>query len=149
MKLSLMLCGLCLVTILACQKDKFTTTPQVSLKSITPNSVVIGDIIRVKGTFTDKEGDVDSAYIIYKWYNGANIVKNDTFRYYLPALGVPAATKDGDILVEFSYGRFQTGYVQLSSVSKDTTSTFGIMLVDHQKNKSEYKESKQIRLLKP
>ncbi|MBL0333932.1 MAG: hypothetical protein IPP73_00955 [Chitinophagaceae bacterium] len=84
MKLSLMLCGLCLVTLLACQKDKFTTTPQVSLKSITPSSVVIGDIIRVKGTFTDKEGDVDSAYIIYKWYNGANIVKNDTFATTCP-----------------------------------------------------------------
>lgn len=149
MKLSLMLCGLCLVTIMACQKDKFTTTPQVDLKSITPNSVVIGDIIRLKGTFTDKEGDVDSAYIVYKWYNGNTVVKNDTFRYNLPALGVPAATKDGDIQVEFSYGRFLSGYVQLNSVTKDTTSTIGLILVDKQKNRSEYKESKQIRLIKP
>ena len=90
-----------LVIFLACNKDKFTTIPQVSIKSISPSTVFNGDIITMKGKFTDQEGDLDSALIVYKWYNGATVVKKDTFRYSFTNFDLPPKTRQGDISVDF------------------------------------------------
>ena len=64
----------------ACNKDKFTTVPQVKIKSITPETVYQGDIIKLAGSFTDEEGDIDTVAIVYKWYNGNTAVLTDTFK---------------------------------------------------------------------
>ena len=81
MKYSLFVLIVLVVIATACNKDKFTTEPQVEVKSITPETVFNGNIINLKAKYTDDEGDLDSAYVVYKWYNGATVVKADTFRY--------------------------------------------------------------------
>jgi hypothetical protein len=149
MKLRLAICLLALIVVTACNKDKFTTEPQVKAKSITPSTVEQGNIIRFRSKFTDKEGDLDSALIVYKWYNGAAVTMKDTFRYSLSSLGIPTKTTDGDMNIEFSYGRILQGYVQLSSVIRDTTSTLGVILIDKEAHRSNYAESDPIRLKKP
>lgn len=151
MKFGVLLAVLFSVAVLSCKKNKFTTAPQVNVKSISPGTVFQGDIIDLKAKFTDDEGDVDSIYIVYKWYNNTTVTRNDTFRYNTSALNLPANTRQGDILVEFSYGRLISGYSQLPSspVARDTTSTLGLVLIDKAGHRSGYSESDKIRLKKP
>jgi hypothetical protein len=151
MKYGLLTAALSTLIVLACNKDKFTTIPQVDIKSISPGTVNNGDVIDLKGKFTDQEGDVDSVLVVYKWYNGTTVVRKDTFRYSLEALGVPLKTRQADITVNFEYNTSNNpDLVTLPGVSiRDTTATFGLILKDKDKNRSEYKESDQIRLKKP
>lgn len=134
----------------ACNKNKFTTEPQLEYKSISPETVFQGDIIKFKSKFTDKEGDVDSALIVYKWYDGAAVVRADTIRNYtFEALNLPPNTDEGEIIIEFVYARFVPPYPEIGAVLKDTTSAFGLILIDKAKNRSNYIESDPFRLIKP
>lgn len=134
------------ILLLACRKDKFTTDPQVTVKSVSPGEVNLGNIITVDAKFTDKEGDLDSALIVYKWYDGDNVTMVDTLAYPFDGLGLPPKTPQGDITIQFEYGTANTNYLPFSSVSKDTTSTFGLILLDKGKHRSNYSESGKIRL---
>ncbi|HEX7844728.1 MAG TPA: hypothetical protein VF476_02945 [Chitinophagaceae bacterium] len=142
---------------IACKKDKFTTKPQINVKSISPGEVVQGDIISIQAKFTDEEGDLDSVYVIMKYYDGnvgappkVSGTPIDTLRSAVDAFKIPPNTRDGDIFIKFSYGRNIQGYtqLQLSPVTKDTTAAFGIVVIDKAKNRSEYNETGKIRLLK-
>ena len=140
-----------IIVAISCNKDKFTTIPQISIESISPSTAVNGSIISVKGKYTDQEGDVDSALIVYKWYNGATVVRKDTFRYSFARFDLPPATRKADISVDFQYNTSNpNGYVTLPGASiRDTTGTLGLILIDKAKNRSNYAESKPIRLKKP
>ncbi|MES1219631.1 MAG: hypothetical protein ABUT20_29290 [Bacteroidota bacterium] len=137
-----------LILFAACNKDKFTTDPQVTVKSISPGEVNQGNIIDLEAKFTDKEGDLDSALIVYKWYEGDSATVIDTLRYSVESLNLPKKTPKGDISVQFEYGSNNTGYLPFPSVSKDTTSTFGLLLIDRASHRSNYSESSKIRLKK-
>ena len=137
------------IILASCTKNKFTSAPQVSIKSISPSTVFSSNIITVKGKYTDKEGNLDSALIVYKWYNGTTVTRNDTFRYSFAALKLPVKTIEADIDLVFEYNTFNTDLAKLSGVSKDTTATLGIILKDKDSLRSNYSESAQIRLKKP
>jgi hypothetical protein len=150
MKYSLLAIAIIFIAVIACNKDKFTTTPQVEIKSISPNTVRNGDVINLKGSFTDQEGDLDSVLIVYKWYNGTAVVKKDTFRYTLATLNLPVKTREADLEIAFEYNTSNLNIVTLPGVSvRDTTATLGLILKDEKANRSDYKESNQIRLIKP
>lgn len=151
MKNSLLLLLVLVVAIAACNKDKFTTEPIVTIKSISPGTVVSGDVITLSSKFTDDEGDLDSVYVVYKWYNGTAAVKNDTFRYPVSMLNLPAKLRQAEIDVRFEYNtNNQSDMLPLPGVSlRDTTATFGLVLVDKASHRSNYAESEKIRLKKP
>lgn len=151
MKYFLSVFALIILVATACNKDKFTTIPQVEIKSISPKTVPHGAILQMEGKFTDQEGDIDSALIVYKWYNGTTVVRKDTFRYKLSDLEIPTKTREGDIIITFEYNTNNNqNLVPLPGVSiRDTTATLGLVLKDEAKNRSEYKESEQIRLKRP
>jgi hypothetical protein len=151
MKLSLFLLSALLILVISCNKDKLTTIPQVTVKSISPSTVFSGDIITMKGKYTDKEGDIDTILVVYKWYNGATVVRKDTFRYPFSSLNVPAKTQDADMDVTFEYNTNNRPDLKfLPGVSpRDTTATLGLILKDKAGNRSNYSESNQIRLKKP
>ncbi len=130
----------------ACNKDKFTTIPQVKVQSISPDEVHFGDILSVKGSYTDQEGDVDSILIVYKWYNGSTAIPRDTFRYSIQELEVPGNPRQADLEINFEYHTNNTNLRFLSSVARDTTATFGLVVKDKEGNRSEYAESDPIRL---
>jgi hypothetical protein len=139
------------ITILyGCNKDKFTTVPQVKIRDISPGEVFQGNIVRLRGSFTDQEGDLDSVLVVYKWYNDVLVTRKDTFRYSIENLGVPAKLREGDLFVELGYGQVD-GYVTLGGtpVAKDTSVTIGLVLKDKEKNRSDYAESDRIRFRKP
>jgi hypothetical protein len=136
-----------LVILIACNKDKFTTAPQVKIKNISPANVLNGNLIELKGSFTDDEGDLDSVYIVYKYYNGATATKTDTFRNSYESLGVPANTRSAEITVSYTYNQSNPPY--LPGVNKDTTASLGLLLIDKAGQRSNYAESEKIRLIKP
>ena len=144
MKYSLFVLIVLVVIATACNKDKFTTEPQVEVKSITPETVL-------KAKYTDDEGDLDSAYVVYKWYNGATVVKADTFRYPYSILNLPSDLRRADIEVTFEYNTNNNpDLVPLPGVSvRDTTATFGLILIDKARHRSNYSESQPIRMKKP
>ncbi|HSU29316.1 MAG TPA: hypothetical protein VLJ68_13105 [Chitinophagaceae bacterium] len=141
----------CIVLMTACVKNKFTTEPQIHIKSITPNTVFSGDVITVKSKYTDKEGDIDSVYVVYKWYNGNTVVRADTFRYVFDGLGVPPQITEADLDVTFEYNTGNIPHMQsLPGVfARDTTASFGLILIDKGAHRSSYSESDKIRLKKP
>jgi hypothetical protein len=140
---------LVLFALVSCEKNRFTTVPQVEIKALTPETVEQGDIIRFRSEFTDKEGDLDSILIIYKWYDGSTATKSDTFRFTTENVGIPSKLTDGEIIIEYSYGSFNDPFPILGSVAQDTTAAFGIIAIDKTALRSEYVESKLIRLIKP
>jgi hypothetical protein len=141
---------LVLVVTTACNKDKFTTVPQLRITDISPATVVNRNVIRIETKFTDQEGDLDSVLVVFKWYNGGTASRVfDTLRNSVDNLGVPSKLRDGEVFIEYAYGTVD-GYLGLpgTPVAKDTTAAFGIVLKDKANNRSEYKETDQIRLLK-
>jgi hypothetical protein len=152
-KMSLL--GLAIVVFaIACNKDKFTSVPQVKIKSITPSIVSRGNIVELKGSFTDEEGDLDSALIIYKWYNGEVVVRKDTIRDYdfnNFTTPLPVNTRSGDFLIRFSYNVQSNNYPFFPTPPslRDTTASLGLIFVDKQKQRSVYVESEKIRLIRP
>lgn len=61
---------LLLGTLVACNKDKFETKPQLKLKSVNNNEVRYNGNLVVNLEFTDKEGDVnDSLFVIRERMN--------------------------------------------------------------------------------
>ncbi len=151
MKQRLLLILVLTLIVMACNKDKFTTEPKVTVKSISPGTVNNGDIITLRSNYTDDEGDLDSVYVVYKWYNGTNIVRNDTFRYSFSILNLPSELREADMNVVFEYNTNNNPeLVPLPGVSlRDTSATFGLVLIDKAKHRSNYAESDKIRLKKP
>ena len=151
MKQRLLLILVLTLIVMACNKDKFTTEPKVTVKSISPGIVNNGDVITLKSNYTDDEGDLDSVYVVYKWYNGTAVVRNDTFRYDFGMLNIPSKLREADMNVVFEYNTNNNpDLVPLPGVSlRDTSATFGLVLIDKAKHRSNYAESEKIRLKKP
>lgn len=139
------------IIIIACNKDKFTTTPQVEIKSISPETLFSGNLLRIKGSYTDQEGDIDSVFIVRKFFAGTSATLIDTIeKIEFSTLGVPQKTMEAELEIIFEYNtQNNQNYRSLSGVSKDTTAAFGIVLKDKAANRSEYKESEKIRIKKP
>lgn len=150
MKKSLFAAGALALILLACNKDKFTTKPQVKIKSISPTTVTSGNILNLKGSYTDQEGDIDTVFVVYKWYNNTTATRIDTMnRFAFSSLGVPTNTREAELQLVYEYNTQNTGYDILSGVNKDTTATLGIILKDKAGNRSDYVESEKFRLKKP
>lgn len=55
-----------MVVFIACGKDKFNTTPSLSIKSVNPSVVSPGGQLQILFEFTDKEGDVSDSIFVKK-----------------------------------------------------------------------------------
>lgn len=138
-----------ILVLFACRKNSSSSSPQVTIKSITPNPVSQGNVIEMDAKFNDKAGTLDSALVVLKWYDNSTATFIDTMRFPLGGLNLPTTTKLGDIIVQFGYGQFVANYPVLpnSPVAADTTATLGLILIDQSGNRSGYGQSGKIRLL--
>ncbi len=149
------LAGIILVAtffLVACEKNKFETIPQITVKSISPGTVFQDDILQLRANFTDKEGDLDSILVVTKWYDGTTVTRTlDTLRYGFDVFSLPPSITQGDLVVEFIYGRLSDTYSTLpgSPVARDTTATMGLVIIDKENNRSPFAESGQVRLKAP
>ena len=151
MKSSYILLVSAILLAIACNKDKFTSEPQVQVTSIQPSVVLSGNVIKLLANYTDQEGDLDSIYIVYKWFNAAGSTRADTLqRYPISRLGLPGTLRKADIQLEFEYNTYnQPDLVTLPGVLRDTTASFGLVLIDKTRKRSNYSESARIRLRRP
>ncbi len=151
--------GLFLLTLIAffsCNKDKFKTEPQVTVKSISPSEVRQGTngsftVITLDAKFTDNEGDIDTVLVITKFYDGDAVTLVDTMAPHFPidVLKLPPKTREGDMSVQFEYNTNNSNgqYFGYPGVAKDTTATLGLVLIDAAGHRSNYSESSKIRLI--
>ena len=59
-----------LFAIISCGKDKYTTKPQIKIKSVTPAEMTRDNVLSILLEFTDKEGDItDSLYFVKQILN--------------------------------------------------------------------------------
>lgn len=74
------------VTVIACNKDKFQTKPTIKIKSMNTEFVPLNGNLIITLECTDKEGDVQDSVIIIKRRLNRRVVPTlrDTIRYKFP-----------------------------------------------------------------
>ena len=87
-----------LVLFFACSKDKYESTPQIKIKSVSSDIVPLGSGLLVTLSFTDKEGDVDDTVFVRKVRLNQKFANTlfDTIKYKIPEF---PAHSSGDISV--------------------------------------------------
>lgn len=55
-----------ILLMVACKKDKFTSTPQIKFKSVNTNELHRGETLQFTLSFTDAEGDLNDKIFIQK-----------------------------------------------------------------------------------
>ncbi len=143
----LVLATVILVIFVSCNKDKYTTAPQIKFKSITASynannsAQAIGPIVTIE--VTDKEGDFgfeegkDTSYVFIKNLTVPPF-KMDSFRF--PASLAAAAGKDfkADLDIALKGDGFNGGGVLDRTCTAGCTDTlyFEVYVKDLMKNKS-------------
>jgi len=70
MRRSHVLIFLALFAVVSCDKNKYTTKPQITIKSVSPAEWTRDNILSIVLEFTDKEGDItDSMYFVKQILN--------------------------------------------------------------------------------
>lgn len=89
------------ILLLACDKDKFETKPQIKIVSVTDKHVPFNGGIDVTLEFTDKEGDVnDSLFVIRERLNGRGPLVRTALPYKIPTF---PNTSKGEFFVSLDY----------------------------------------------
>lgn len=87
--------------LVACDKDKFETKPQISIKSVNNDRVPYNGILEVLLEFADKEGDVsDSLFVIRERLNRKNPIVSLPSPFKIPAFPERA---QGEMQVRFDF----------------------------------------------
>ena len=141
--------------ITACKKDKFTTVPQISFKSFTPNVWFInstsqtGPMLNIK--LTDAEGDFgfsDNKDTSYVYVKNLTIPPFNIDSLKFPDLG-SAAKKNFDVEVSVDL-KGGLGILQGSGISHKTDTVFyEIYVKDFAKNKSNVIKSDPFYVINP
>ena len=86
MKFFLSVMAVIVVTVVACNKDKFLTKPTISIKSLNTEFVPLNGDLVITLDCTDKEGDVQDSVIIIKKRLNRRVVPTlrDTLKYKFP-----------------------------------------------------------------
>jgi len=78
--------AIALTAIIACNKDKFQTKPQVKVKDYNSKEIALNAPLVITLEVTDKEGDVDdSIFVIRQRLNIKNTVPPTTYKFDVPA----------------------------------------------------------------
>lgn len=146
--------ALLVFTLAACDKDKFETVPQVKIDSFGPDEAFVGDVIKLRATVTDKEGDVQDSVIVYRKVININTNRvitgsgnSDSIKTYIRSLEIPAR-QEYELEISYLYGRQPPPPTQ-NSYTVDRKYVLGIYVVDRAGNRSQYVESDTIILRKP
>ncbi len=86
----------------ACSKDKFETKPSLKYKSASTHIVPMGSGLQVNLEFTDKEGDLDSVFIIRERLNKRGPLINNSLQLAFPS-SFNNETK-GELILNLDYG---------------------------------------------
>ncbi len=132
----------------ACGKDKFTTEPQVEVKSLTPSAVQNGGFINFRAELRDREGDFDSVLLVRKRFNGNNLLNSDTIRTTISNLDIPN-NEQVELNVIISYGVIRsdvTSFHESLAPVDNRYLSVGVVVIDKEQHRSNFAESEKILL---
>ena len=136
----------------ACSKDKYTTKPQLELKSVNGSGFITGSNINFKFIVTDKEGDIQDSIWIQKislvCTGDSNLTQPTP--YLLPSITTSKNLKI-ELDVNYTYGSNNAGgYVPIDRCSpqRDDSLYFRFWLRDNAGHVSDTVTSPTITLLK-
>lgn len=137
MKTKILVTVLVVTLLAACGKDKYTTKPQLTFKSVNTNELHPNQTIRFKIEVTDAEGDVQDSIWVQKFEpNCPN--SNFTAKYKMPDF---SNYKDLKAEIEICYGYgINLGCAPITGPfcpNRNDTATFKFWLQDKAKNVSD------------
>ncbi len=145
MRYSILLAAISLL-IISCNKNKFTTAPQLEYKSVNTTELNKGQIIVFKLSFTDGDGDLQDSLFVEK------IEPTCTSSYFKQKYRLPIfpATKntEGDFEVSFGYGVSNYPLIKAPQCNRNDTCYFRFMLKDKAQNTSDTVQSETIIIYK-
>ena len=120
---------------ISCGKSKFTTAPQLTVKSINTKDLFPDDVLQIKLSFTDKEGDLDGTIYVQQYSINCAQTKFESHEK-LPTFPTTSNT-EGEIVITYGY-RVPPTLVepQCTNVKLDTC-FFRFVLTDKAKNNSD------------
>lgn len=132
----------------SCNKNTYTTSPQLTFKSVNSTSFTNGDIVSFNIQFTDKEGDVQDSIWILRVSKICPGSFASLYPYSMPQF-TPTKDLKGIIEIDFRYNQYNTGYPSLSGCGvKNDTSYFKFWIKDNAGNVSDTVSSPSIAFLK-
>ncbi len=123
----------------SCNKDKYTTIPQLKYKSVNTKALHRGQILQFTLSFTDAEGDLTDSIFVQKIVKPCSAGNGSfTQRYKIPQFP-SGKNQSGDIVVTYSYND-----VNPLCTPRNDTAVFKFVLRDKALNKSDTAVSDQI-----
>jgi hypothetical protein len=129
-----------------CEKDKFTTAPQLRFKSVNTDRLQIGERLQITLEFTDAEGDISDS-IFVEQVPDPRCATGGGFKAMYKIPGFPVAKNlKGDILITYGYRVSPQLREPLCNFSD--TCFFRFMLKDKAQNRSDTISTSRIILVK-
>jgi len=142
----LLIAGFVLIVLLACNKDKFQTKPQITIKDYSSKVIEQGGTLEVRLNYTDKEGDVGQGafYGVRMRQNTRPLAstdnnQTDTLRYNIPEM--PDIDK-GVLIMKLEYAFLK------ESLTENDTLVFKIAIKDRAGNASDTLTTDKLIILK-
>lgn len=130
----------------SCNKNKYTTAPQLTYKSVNTKTLSNGQVLSFTLSFTDAEGDLQDSLYVEKYEPKC---ANSSFKqkYKIPTFPT-SKNQSGEIIV--SYGYNVTGYppILTPQCNRNDTCVFKFVLKDKAQNKSDTVTSETIVLIR-
>jgi hypothetical protein len=134
------------IAFLSCNKDKFQTKPQISIKSYNTKALPPSQELVIKLNYTDKEGDLANGRLMYipKRLNRRPIPNGGTIIDSVPNALAPdfPDTDKGELELRLDHAVLKT------IADENDTLLFRFVLVDRAGNKSDTVTSDNIVILK-
>lgn len=144
---------LLLITVIianSCNKDKFTTRPQLIFKNVNATRIVSGQALTFTFDFTQKSGTLDTLYIKRTSLMCDSTTYVNNYNYKVPSF-TQVDNQTGQITVSFAFNTTITGAVNISNgtcnVQADT-SIFKFCLGDKEGHFSDTIKSGKITFVK-
>ena len=136
-----------LLFLVSCNKDKFTTAPQLKYESVNNKVFRSGDVIQFTLSFTDAEGDIDDSLYVEKFEPKC---VNSRFKqlYKIPTFPT-GKDQSGEIKVTYGYNVPDLPPILgPQCANRNDTCFFKFVLKDKAKNKSDTVTSETIVLIR-
>jgi hypothetical protein len=153
MRYPVLLTILILSLIVSCKKDKYASTPSLTLKSVSGSAIPVGGTIEMILHVTDAEGDISNTlYITEKLLNCSSPGGFDTASYPIPS--VPKKNNlSADIIVTLGNQTdpSTTGIppLQLCNTQKNDTAIFKFVMKDIAGHVSDTIQTGKIAIIQP
>jgi len=119
----------------SCNKDKYTTAPQLKFKSVNTKGLHSGEVVTFTLSFTDAEGDLsDSLYV--EQFEPRCVATRLARKYKIPEFPT-SKNQSGEILVTFGYNVPGAVPLRTPQCNRNDTCTFRFVLKDKAQNKSD------------